>query len=372
MDDSTNMEGFTAGGDDNDSIGNQQEEHHGRKQRMHRSLPRVKMILEDESYLSGILNALESSGCSKLSYATVNNSWNDAFQQVYATVASDCHLPQGKNRHHKFKEKIVELWAAMERDVLDASKPDKCMEHALYALGMKQLAEYRSIAKSVDRKRQAAGFSPIMEDGPEHAGLNMDATGTAGNYGFDGNLSSHKKARFNNNGTHHHVQGTTLFATSQQQQPHQATESLLTQMQSTIKRMERVAHHQNGGPPKLPSPLADLHRIICGETLVNDPSNQQLVMPYYTKCLTAFLTLAQEQANHFTTPNLLAGVLEGLEVLMQHDFANSQQDMKQRIQYTYTYVLKAYLKLIDPQVKRTSDTSDSYGNHDGTNGSIDI
>jgi hypothetical protein len=33
---------------------------------------------------------------------------------VYTGVGHDCSQPQGKNRYHKFKDKIVELWTAIE------------------------------------------------------------------------------------------------------------------------------------------------------------------------------------------------------------------------------------------------------------------
>ena len=49
--------------------------------------------------------------------ATADTPWADAFEAIYQTVASDYALPQGKNRLHKFKEKMVELWSAMQGEV---------------------------------------------------------------------------------------------------------------------------------------------------------------------------------------------------------------------------------------------------------------
>jgi len=70
---------------------------------------------KQNQYLSGILHAVETSGCASQAVATTTNAWMTAFNIVYTTVATDCHLPQGKNRHHKFKDKIVEVWQAMVR-----------------------------------------------------------------------------------------------------------------------------------------------------------------------------------------------------------------------------------------------------------------
>ena len=43
-----------------------------------------------------------------------SNEWYKAFHAVYAGVGRDCSQPAGKNRYHKFKDKIVELWTAIE------------------------------------------------------------------------------------------------------------------------------------------------------------------------------------------------------------------------------------------------------------------
>jgi hypothetical protein len=126
-----------------------------------------------------------------------------------------------------------------------------------------------------------------------------------------------------------------------------AVESHLSQMLVSIQRMEQVACYTTG-PPKLPSPLAEMHRIMIGGML-DDSTNVQLLTPFYNKCLAAFMRVAQEQADNCTSAGLLPGVLEGLELLMQHN--HEDENMKKGIQYTYTYVLKAYIKLIEPQVK---------------------
>lgn len=83
-----------------------------------RFFPRVKHLLtaEWEPFLLGVLDALEESGASKSAAAShkLTNSWYKAFHIIYNGVARDCSIPHGKNRYHKFKDKIVELWQAIE------------------------------------------------------------------------------------------------------------------------------------------------------------------------------------------------------------------------------------------------------------------
>ena len=67
-------------------------------------------------FLLGVLDALEESGASKSAAAShkLTNAWYKAFHIIYNGVARDCSIPHGKNRYHKFKDKIVELWQAIE------------------------------------------------------------------------------------------------------------------------------------------------------------------------------------------------------------------------------------------------------------------
>ena len=110
-----------------------------------RFFPRVKHLLtrEWEPFLAGILDALEevdAPSCHAASHKSTN-AWFKAFDLVYGNVAADCSIPTGKNRFHKFKDKITELWHAMETDAPD--------DHPLKARALQQLAIYRRACEAV-------------------------------------------------------------------------------------------------------------------------------------------------------------------------------------------------------------------------------
>jgi len=83
-----------------------------------RFFPRVKHLLtaEWEPFLLGVLDALDEAGAPKSAAAShkLTNPWYKAFHVIYNGIARDCSIPHGKNRYHKFKDKIVELWQAIE------------------------------------------------------------------------------------------------------------------------------------------------------------------------------------------------------------------------------------------------------------------
>jgi hypothetical protein len=64
-----------------------------------------------------------------------SNPWYRAFDLVYGGIAAECSIPTGKNRYHKFKDKIVELWTALETQAPD--------DHPLKQRAIDQLDEYR-------------------------------------------------------------------------------------------------------------------------------------------------------------------------------------------------------------------------------------
>lgn len=66
--------------------------------------------------MGGVLDALDEAGAPSVAAAShkPTNAWFKAFDLIYNGVARDCSVPHGKNRYHKFKDKIVELWQAVE------------------------------------------------------------------------------------------------------------------------------------------------------------------------------------------------------------------------------------------------------------------
>jgi len=63
-----------------------------------------------------LLDTLDETEAPKAAAAShkATNEWYKAFHAVYAGVGRDCSQPGGKNRYHKFKDKIVELWTGIE------------------------------------------------------------------------------------------------------------------------------------------------------------------------------------------------------------------------------------------------------------------
>jgi len=127
-----------------------------------RFFPRVKHLLtrEWESFLVGVLDALEQSGAPQAAAAShkVSNPWYKAFDLVYSGVAQGCSIPHGKNRYHKFKDKIVELWVAMEQHASD--------DHPLKARSVDQLEEYKkACANHAATPKKEPGSTPKTPGG---------------------------------------------------------------------------------------------------------------------------------------------------------------------------------------------------------------
>ncbi|KAL3921411.1 MAG: hypothetical protein SGILL_002761 [Bacillariaceae sp.] len=80
------------------------------------------------------------------------------FDLVYGGVASDYSIPTGKNRYHKFKDKIVEVWCALEQD----APPD----HHARDKAVAQLEVYRAACGDV----KSAGISGTPKRSASAAG----------------------------------------------------------------------------------------------------------------------------------------------------------------------------------------------------------
>jgi hypothetical protein len=103
------------------------------------------------------LNSLESSGAPLVAAAShkAGNPWYKAFHGVYGGVAADCSIPTGKNRYHKFKDKIVELWTAMEQ----------IESHPLKEMGVQQISSYRLACESKSSNKDAGPSTPKTPKG---------------------------------------------------------------------------------------------------------------------------------------------------------------------------------------------------------------
>jgi len=87
-----------------------------------RFFPRVKHLIgnkEWEDFLTQVLQCIEEAGAPETAAAShkANNAWYKAFDLIYGGVAREYSIPTGKNRYHKFKDKVLEVWVALESQV---------------------------------------------------------------------------------------------------------------------------------------------------------------------------------------------------------------------------------------------------------------
>ena len=119
-------------------------------------------------------------GCYAASHKSTNE-WYKAFDVVYSNVAADCSIPTGKNRFHKFKEKIVELWNAMETDAPD--------DHPLKARAVQQLNTYRLVceearkAESSSSSKSPSATYTVRTSAKRTTGSGSGTAGTKRSYG---------------------------------------------------------------------------------------------------------------------------------------------------------------------------------------------
>jgi hypothetical protein len=281
-------------------------------------------------YLQGVLQALETSACATQPVATTNNAWMTAFHNVYSEVATDCHLPQGKNRHHKFKDKMVELWYALEEEIMDTTKPSATTAHPLYALGIRQLDTYRSVARDTDNdmaKKRKVVAQHLPKQSPSRKKIRMG--------------HPHGTMAMLPLGGMHGVPTNGTMPRDYNPRDMSAVLLRVDALQSTLIRLEQSSMQQVA--PKLPSPLMELHRIKMMGPNEND---WYMMRSQYAKSVGAFLEQATQQANNSNHPALLPTLLEGLELLKRYNM--DDEGISASINYTYTHVLKLYLKLINP------------------------
>jgi len=251
-----------------------------------------------------------------------------AFETVYGSVATDCHLPQGKNRHHKFKDKVVEVWHAMEGEMGEKK------HHPLYQLGMKQLNTYRTVAKTLE----GGGSNPSTPSKPAAKRAPSSAKGStsAEKPSVVGGTSSgsRRKSRLT----------TATSSRSVAPDSGQLTE-LMKICDQGFMRLESISSQQL--PPKLPSPLQELHRMKMQLQQRDDVELLNLIEPYYGDAVGAHLNQVSHQAKNSAHPAMLPTVLEGLDTLL-----NAKQDasLEASIRYTYKVVFQSYLSLVNPNV----------------------
>ena len=139
---------------------------------------------------------MESAGAPLVAAAShkAGNPWYKAFHGVYGGVAADCSIPTGKNRYHKFKDKIVELWTAMEQ----------IESHPLKDMGVRQINSYRLACENKISNKDSSPSTPktpktLTPATPGTAASNKRA---GSDFKTPNNNTANKRPNLGNNPTH--------------------------------------------------------------------------------------------------------------------------------------------------------------------------
>jgi hypothetical protein len=307
--------------------------------------------------LKGLLQVVEASGCALVPTATTTNAWRVAFDATYNTVLSDFSIPSGKNRYHKFRDKIVEIWKAMEE-----SQEFFPGNHKLYALAHTQygyfsrVTDERKAAINVDDRKQAPSASP--KDTPKAKSKSVPAaTSTA-----TPASGTKKRPAVGAPPTTSPAVATTQRAsaglaaaaraytsiTSNNIDKSEWPEGLLSKLE-TITVLLQTANNNPQMPPKLPILLNDVHRIRVRTT---DPGELAIIKPYYLDLLNNYLQAIEYKIRTDSVvlphPAALMVDLEGMDLLRQG--LRNDPEMLDLVQTTYQRVLIKYLKMVNPRI----------------------
>ena len=268
---------------------------------------------------------------------------------------------------------------------------EKSLAHPLYALAMRQLEAYRSVAKEEDRDRRKIKRSSTGEDAAN------DDESESGSAGVGSSKRKKKRARTTksaavsaplddddaiNEGVGQAGDDKAAVANASPVNSNDQVVSVLQQCQISFERLEELTLQKL--PPKLPSPLQELHRLYLQARRNGDTDERFLINKHYKEEVGQYLSQVTQQANNSAHPALLPSILEGLDVLRH----NPPPDLSPSIRFTYKHVLNTYLRLIHPafgeavgaaargKSKRNNsrasaggggDVDDSTGKHDGKN-----
>jgi hypothetical protein len=198
-------------------------------------------------------------------------------------------VPQGKNRYHKFKDKIVELW----RYMAVTEPPEHDINGRLWKMGRNQWEEYKNLLVG-------AGKTPME--------IAMDNS-----YGTKTSPGKMKPIRKGGRG--------------------KAT---------TVPRNMPVVQYEPA-PKKnyLPSPLHDLHVVWKMTARHNDPVEMGYIRKDYQNCIRLYV---EECHGGPDTPSKLLWHLEGLNELRD---VEQEEEMKRLIGDTYKEVLQRYVAALN-------------------------
>jgi hypothetical protein len=224
------------------------------------------------------------SNCASFSTATTDTPWLNAFDDIYGTTAREFSVPVGKNRLHKFKTKMIELWTAMESAV---KLGHRSIADPVYKMALKQWEIHQSVKDRPWSKEKTVIVRIGGDDGSDTGGGDGKAT-----------------SPFNNAGRAQQQQGP---ADSGGNAPRLAKKSrnmimpddLAESLRHSISRVEHMLNSSGLVPPKLPSPLHELVRI---KDQMDPIDFRRLVEPTYERELIRHLEVVMTQAHNSAHP----------------------------------------------------------------------
>ena len=322
-----------------------------------------------------------------------------AFHNVYASVALECHHPVGKNRHLKFKEKMVEIWLAMEKE--SASNKAGTANNPLYALAARQLETYRRATQEEEETKQHAKRGGVRAGGSSASGAaSPGSTPAALTAPSDVATAAATSPSFNPKAAAAARRGGDMPPRKKQR------------IQSVLKPAPQsaAAFPARRGPKGAALAVADLHprldRIEAALVAEEAPSNlesplrelQSLVLQYLASpvtfggCLATILpyyedearklaAAVNEQASVAMNPDEMYQSLEALGALLRGydtvvgNGCRTSEGLHDQLMETHQRALQAYLNLVNPQLAAAVDrlaAADNAGEGDDANIASDM
>lgn len=243
--------------------------------------------------LSGTILLLHDCNCASYRSAASENPWARAFKEFYDSVASEYSRPSGKNRIHKFKAKMVELWKAME---MELESGDKSRSDPIYSMALRQYRRYNSVLSN-----------PELESNRPFPSTDPSNSRTA----------------------------------NTEPPPPQPELTEMDRMRKSLLRLERMMTQNGWAQPKLPSPLNELQHL---KEQMTQQQFDTSVRPTYEREIGKYLTGVHTQARFSNSPAYLPGVLDGIDVLR---YTPQPSAVAWTLKSTYDYVLNKYMKLLN-------------------------
>ncbi|KAL7576264.1 hypothetical protein ACA910_018092 [Epithemia clementina (nom. ined.)] len=320
--------------------------------RQRKFFPRLKTLLSDEyeDFLRQVIDIVEVNECAAFPMATADTPWADAFEAIYQTVASDYALPQGKNRLHKFKEKMIELWSAMQGEVTLGVKSDA---HPIYRTALKQW----KLHQSVMRDKTKAVSTPTTAAGP----ANREGGGDTSDQEMADTPAAQQRPRKKAKSTGESRKSTATATPAVTTPVEPEVQVINTAASSTpanlanlvtmpgemmeswmksLSRLELMLTASGLLPQRLPSPLYELHRL---KIQIPEAEFDNKARNIYDKEIGRYLAHVTAQCRTSSQPGYLPHLLEGVDVLRR---SPQSPAVKKSLDYTHKTLMSKYLKLI--------------------------